>query len=85
MIALVANVLQFGFLFAPAMSAAGVLSAHPSPRRDPILESHSLLVKSVHAPLSIDWVASEFDVDVVVVLRHAGSVLASWIALDYID
>ncbi len=29
--------------------------------------------------------ASEFDVDVVMILRHPGSILASWISLDYVD
>jgi hypothetical protein len=69
----------------PRMSLAATLGAHPSPRRSPALADHRLLVKTVHAPLAIDWLASEFDVDVVMVLRHPGSVLASWISLDYVD
>jgi hypothetical protein len=39
----------------------------------------------VHAPLSIDWLATQFDIEVVVVMRHPGSVLASWLALDFVD
>jgi hypothetical protein len=71
--------------FSPGMSLAGTLGARPAPRPDPELTDHRLMVKSVHAPLSVDWVASEFDVDVLVVLRHPGSILASWISLDYVD
>jgi hypothetical protein len=67
------------------MSLAATLGAHPSARLSPALADRRLLVKTVHAPLSIDWVASEFDVDVVVILRHPGSILASWISLDYVD
>ena len=64
---------------------AGAIASRPSPRRNPILEDHRLVVKSVHAPMSIEWVAAEFDVDVLVVHRHPGSILASWIGLDYSD
>jgi len=39
----------------------------------------------VHAPLAIEWLASEFDVDILVMLRHPGSILASWISLDLND
>ena len=70
---------------APAMSLAGALGRRPPVRRNPILDDHRLLVKTVHAPLSIGWLASEFEIDVLVILRHPGSILASWIALDYVD
>ena len=69
----------------PGMSLAATLGARPQPHRNPALAGRRLLVKSVHAPLSIDWLASEFDVDVVMILRHPGSILASWISLDYVD
>jgi hypothetical protein len=67
------------------MSLAAALGTRPRQHRNPALGGRRLLVKTVHAPLSIDWLASEFDVDVVVVLRHPGSILASWISLDYVD
>ena len=67
------------------LSLAAALGSRPSPRRSPALVDRRLMVKTVHAPLSIDWVAAEFDVDVVIVLRHPGSILASWISLDYVD
>jgi hypothetical protein len=68
--------------FSPAMSLAGVIANHPPVCRNPILDDHRLLVKTVHAPLAMDWLATEFEIDVLVLLRHPGSVLASWIALD---
>jgi len=61
---------------------AGAIASHPPDRRNPVLDDHRLLVKTVHAPLVMDWLASEFEFDVLVLLRHPGSVLASWIALD---
>jgi hypothetical protein len=66
------------------MSAAGLLGTQ---WRSPTTAgtTRRLLVKTVHAPLSLEWVASEFDVDVVVVIRHPGSILASWLDLDFID
>jgi hypothetical protein len=65
------------------MSLAGTLGRRPPNRH--LLPDRRLLVKTVHAPLSIEWIAAEFDVDVVIVLRHPGSVLASWLDLDFVD
>jgi hypothetical protein len=60
---------------------AGLLAASPRSRH-----SDSLVVaKSVHACLAIDWIAEQFDVDVLVVLRHPANVLASWLELDLPD
>jgi len=67
------------------MTAAGVLGRHPRGSSVTQGDGRRLLVKTVHAPLSIDWLATEFDIDVAVVLRHPGSVLASWLALDFVD
>ncbi len=44
-----------------------------------------VIVKSVHAPLAAEWVADNFDVDVLVVLRHPANVLASWLELHLPD
>jgi hypothetical protein len=64
-----------------AASALGRLSpprpGGPAPGR--------LLIKTVHAALSLEWLAAAFDIDVVVVLRHPASILASWLDLDFID
>jgi hypothetical protein len=70
----------------PLMQLAGALGSRPRYRRpgsphDP----RRLLVKTVHLPLAVEWLASEFDVDVVVLLRHPANVLASWISLDLND
>jgi Sulfotransferase family len=67
------------------MSLAAALARNPDDRRNPALDGHRLLVKTVHAPLSIEWLASEFDIDVLVLLRHPGSILASWISVDMND
>jgi hypothetical protein len=67
------------------MTVAGLLGRHPRWSPTGHGDGRRPLVKTVHAPLSIDWLATEFDIEVVVVLRHPGSVLASWLALDFVD
>ena len=71
--------------FSPLMQLAGAIGAPP--RRPPghPLVNQRLLVKSVHLPLAVEWLASEFDVEVLVLLRHPGNVLASWISLNLLD
>jgi hypothetical protein len=69
----------------PLMQLAGVLGTRPPRRRAPALDGRRLLVKTVHLPLAVEWLASEFDVDVLVLLRHPANVLASWISLDLND
>jgi hypothetical protein len=68
--------------FSPVMWLAGSIAAHPPVQLNPALVGRRLLVKTVHAPLAMDWLGTEFDMDVLVLLRHPGSVLASWIGLD---
>ncbi len=68
--------------FSPAMKLAGAIASRPPVRRNPVLDDHRLLIKTVHAPLTLEWLASEFDFDALVLLRHPGSILASWISLD---
>jgi hypothetical protein len=68
--------------FSPAMWLAGELARRPVVRRNPDLDGHRLLVKTVHAPLAMDWLGTEFEIDALVLLRHPGSILASWINLD---
>ncbi len=67
------------------MEVSGLLGRRPPIRPAPGLEGRRVLVKTVHAPMSIDWLASEFAIDVLVVVRHPLSILASWIDLDYND
>jgi hypothetical protein len=39
----------------------------------------NLLIKSVFAPLTIEWIASRFEVEVIVLLRNPLNVIPSWI------
>lgn len=55
------------------------LAQDPEP---PKQHPQRVIVKSVHAELAIDWIASTFDVEVLVVSRHPADVLASWIEMD---
>jgi Sulfotransferase family len=66
----------------PFMTIAGAIANHPRSGTRSELPNHRLLVKSVHAPLAIEWIAEEFDVDVLVLLRHPGNVLSSWLTLN---
>lgn len=66
----------------PLMTLAGAMASHPSRHKSVDLQDRRLLVKTVHAPLSVEWLASQFDVDVLVLLRHPGNVLSSWISLN---
>jgi hypothetical protein len=65
----------------PLMRLAGAIASHPDGRSRQGRDTGRLVVKSVHAPLAVDWLASEFEIDVLVLLRHPGNVLASWLDL----
>jgi Sulfotransferase family len=65
----------------PALRLAGALASMPgtgSPRGP-------VIVKSVHACLALDWLVSEFDVDILVLQRHPANVLSSWLDLKLPD
>jgi len=66
---------------------AGNLARNPSPRRgsDRSSGDRRVIAKSIHTQLAIDWLASEFDVDVLVLLRHPANVLASWMQVTLKD
>lgn len=49
--------------------------ARPPSKRD---SGELVMVKSVHAPLALDWVAARFQPRVLVVFRHPLNVIASW-------
>jgi len=59
---------------------AGLLASNPRSRPIPRngQEPATVLAKSIHVQLAIEWLASEFDVAVLVVSRHPANVLASW-------
>jgi hypothetical protein len=44
-----------------------------------------IVTKSIHAQLAVEWLAAEFDVDVLLLLRHPANVLASWMELNLKD
>ena len=44
-----------------------------------------VVAKSIHAQFAVEWIAAEFPVDVVFLLRHPASVLASWMELNLKD
>jgi len=66
----------------PLMTIAGAMASHPGNGTPSVLGNQRLLVKSVHAPLALEWLAEEFEFDVLVLLRHPGNVLSSWLALN---
>ena len=50
--------------------------ARPPSRRD---RSETIVVKSVHVPLALEWLASRFRPRVLVVVRHPLNTIASWL------
>lgn len=44
-----------------------------------------LVVKSVYAPLAVEWIAARWPTEVVVVQRNPLNVLSSWIGLGWLD
>jgi hypothetical protein len=48
-------------------------------------DSPRIVAKSIHAQFAIEWIADEFDTDVLFLLRHPASVLASWMELNLKD
>ncbi len=43
------------------------------------------MAKSIHAQFAIEWIAAEFDVEVLFLLRHPANVLASWLEVNLKD
>ncbi|MGO8871526.1 MAG: sulfotransferase, partial [Acidimicrobiales bacterium] len=71
--------------WAPLMRLAGLVGSHPGHRSTPDPSGRRIFVKTVYMPLALEWLAATFDPDVLVLLRHPGNVLASWISLDLND
>ena len=59
----------------PQTWLGATLARNPVPSRSP---GGRVIVKSIHAQLSLEWIADEFDVTPLVLLRHPANVLASW-------
>ncbi len=66
---------------------AASLARDPATRsRPPDGAPHSRVVaKSIHAQLALEWIDSQFDVDMLVLLRHPANVLASWMEVKIKD
>jgi len=43
------------------------------------------IVKSVHSILALDWIQHNFDVDIVIILRHPANVISSYIKMKFND
>jgi hypothetical protein len=71
--------------FAPLMQLAGLVGAPPPHRTSAAGTDRRTFVKTVYMPLALEWLTSLFDVDVLVLFRHPGNVLASWLSLDLND
>lgn len=57
------------------------LAAPPSHRRG----VHQVIVKSVHAPLSIEWIARRFAPEIVIIRRNPFNIVASYAQLGWLD
>jgi hypothetical protein len=71
--------------WAPLMRLAGLVGAPPHHRPPPSGPDRRIFVKTVYMALALEWLTSTFDVDVLVLFRHPGNVLASWLSLDLND
>jgi hypothetical protein len=60
---------------------AGALAAPPSHRR----KAQQIIVKSVHAPLAVEWIARQGPLKVVVIQRNPYNVVASYTQLGWSD
>jgi Sulfotransferase family len=71
----------------PASWMASTLARDPRPKRVPDGQGPAsrIVAKSIHAQLSVEWLADEFDIDVLLLLRHPANVLASWMELNLKD
>jgi hypothetical protein len=66
---------------------AGVLARNPRAGVWPrdVARPGCVVAKSIHAQLALEWLDDEFDLDMVVLLRHPANVLASWLELKVKD
>lgn len=63
--------------------AAGTVARDPRPGgRDHRPGTRRVVAKSVHLQLAAGWVAANFDVDTLVLLRHPANILTSWIEMN---
>ncbi len=58
---------------------ASTLARNPRPCRD---VPERVVAKSIHAQMSLEWLAAEFEITPLVLFRHPASVLASWMEVN---
>lgn len=64
-----------------ALRLAAALAVPERPER----AAEAIVVKSVQAQLALDWIASRFPVEVLLVVRHPLNVVSSWVEMGWID
>jgi hypothetical protein len=67
----------------PTTWLAGVIAREPKIPVDNVWAR--FVVKSIHAQLAVEWLAEEFGLDVLLLLRHPANVLASWLEVNLKD
>jgi hypothetical protein len=65
--------------FAPRLRVMAWLARPPSSRE----AGQHVMVKSVHAPLALEWISARLQPRILVVLRHPLNVVASWMELGW--
>jgi hypothetical protein len=68
----------------PVTWLAGTVARNPRPAPSPV-QGLRIVAKSIHAQLDAEWLANEFDIDVLLLLRHPANVLASWMEVNLKD
>ncbi len=71
----------------PVTWLAATVAREPHPARavPEAGDGPRIVAKSIHAQLAVEWLAAEFDIEVVLLLRHPANVLASWMELNLKD
>ncbi len=70
----------------PVTRLAGWMARIPRPRPGGDgVDGSRIVAKSIHAQLATEWLATEFNVTVLLLLRHPANVLASWLEVKLKD
>ncbi len=70
-----------------ATRLAGAIARNPKIRHAPRngTPPRRVIAKSIHAQLSVEWLASAFGPEVVLLFRHPANILASWKHMNLVD
>ncbi len=70
----------------PVTWLAATVARDPRPGRVAAgTQGPRIIVKSIHAQLAVEWLADEYAIDVLLLLRHPANVLASWMETNVKD